>query len=153
MIAILIALEFNEIEADRDLDFHCPDTVRSMIQDGCRHLQHVLKQRAAEARKKKLEQQQRQHASERSKRSYNDVMDHLIAAQNETDLNNIDDSINDDDANSNFSVEFLENERKYINLSRTCICSMKTALRLLGKTINSSWLFKFISPKKSNNNK
>lgn len=108
---MLIALEFNEIEADRELDFHCPDTVRAMIQDGCRHLQHVLRQRAAEARKKKLEQQR--NANGRSKRDLNDVMEHSIATQNDTNINDINDSFEDDDKNANFSVQFLENECKY----------------------------------------
>lgn len=94
-------MEINEIEADRELDFHCPDTVRAMIQDGCRQLQRVLRQRAAEIRKKKLEQQQNKNG--RSKRETNDVMEHLNATQNETNFNDIDDD---------FSVQFLENECK-----------------------------------------
>lgn len=103
----MIALEISEIQADRELDFHCPDTVRSMIQDGCRHLQRVLKQRAAEQRKKKLEHQQ--IMSGRNKRENNDVMELLNATQNETNSNDID----DDDENATFSVQFLENECKY----------------------------------------
>lgn len=111
MIATLIAMEINEIEADRDLDFHCPDTVRSMIQDGCRHLQRVLKQRAAEVRKKKLEHEQ--IMSERRKRDYNDVMDQLNAIQNDTNnFNGVDDGDYDDDS-ANFSVQFLDSECKY----------------------------------------
>lgn len=109
---MLIALGINEIEADRDLDFHCPDTVRAMIQDGCKHLQRVLR----EQRKKKLEQQQA--ANGRSKRENNDVMEHLIASQNDTNVNEID-GINDNPS-SNFSVQFLEDECKYQFSGDTC---------------------------------
>lgn len=96
---MLIALEINEIEADRELDFHCPDTVRAMIQDGCRHLQRVLR----EQRKKKLEQQQA--ANGRNKRENNDVTE-PFASQNDTSLNEI------ETHHSNFTVQFLEDERK-----------------------------------------
>lgn len=109
MIVIQIALEINEIEADRELDFHCPDTVRAMIQDGCRHLQRVLRQRAAEAQKKKSEHEQAMNG--RSKRENIDVVEHLNATQNETNSNDIDSDL--DENRANFSVQFLENECKY----------------------------------------
>lgn len=102
---MLIALGIDEIEADRELDFHCPDTVRAMIQDGCKHLQRVLR----EQRKKKMEQQQA--ANGRNKRENNDVLEHLDASQNDASLNEIDSS--NATHHSNFSVQFLENERKY----------------------------------------
>lgn len=105
---MIVILEISEIKADRDLDFHCTDSVRSMIQDGCRNLQRFLKQRAAEARKKKLEQHQ-QIMNGRGKRENNDVLEHLNSTQN--DNNFVDDDYDDEDAN--FSVQFLENECKY----------------------------------------
>lgn len=106
------------IEAEKELDFHCPDTVRSMIQDGCRHLQRILKQRAAEARKKKLEHQQIMNG--RNKRENNDSMDHLNATQNDANVNYIDNDDDGDDS-TNFTVQFLENE---------CKCQFKFERRL-----------------------
>lgn len=103
----MIAFETTAIEA-RELDFHCPDTVRSMIQDGCRHLQRVLKQRAAETRKKKLEHQQIMNA--RSKRENNDVIEQLNATQNDTNVTDMDDHADD---RANFTVQFLENECEF----------------------------------------
>lgn len=109
MIVILIAIfEISEIEADRELDFHCPDLIRSMLQDGCRHLTRVLKQR--NAAKKKLEQQQITNG--RNKRDNNDVMEHSNSTQNDSIFNDIADD-DDDDDDAHFSVQFLENECKY----------------------------------------
>lgn len=98
MVTILLAItSTTEAEADRELDFHCPDTVRSMIHDGCRHLQRILKQRALESRNKK------QTNGGRNKRHTEDMTDNLNSIENET-YNNTD--------NDSFSVQFMEHESK-----------------------------------------
>lgn len=95
MIAILIALGIDEIEANRELDMHCPDTVRGMIQDSCRNLQRLLNEKR---QKKKLA------ANGRNKRENNDT-------PNDVHSNGID-GINDDQF-LNFTVQFVDNECEY----------------------------------------
>lgn len=104
---LIALLKISEIEADTDSSTHCPDIIRSLIQDGCKHLQRVLKQRK-EASKNQLEHQ-------RSKRETNDVMELLNSTQNDTNSNYIADNDDDDDS-AKFSIQFQENECKYINL-------------------------------------
>lgn len=93
-----------QTEADGGVDRHCPDMIRDMLRDGCRHLQRILKeqrQKNLESRKKKQEQQM---VKDRTKRDIDNSTEDLNETENETIANDNDDG--------HFTVQFLENECK-----------------------------------------
>lgn len=99
-VAALIVITITPIEADRELNFHCTDYIREMLQDGCMHLQRYLRQKMDS--KMKLDESKKKSNVGRSKRDMDNLTEYSNEAENEMDTEIF-----------NFRLQYVKNECKY----------------------------------------